>query len=79
MRIPKDEKLQVLLSSDDLQRLKRIILQQSMEEGHLMTVSSYVRNLIINHIRDHEGEQLSLTNEKVKELVTNLNQEKNNQ
>ena len=79
MNVPKDEKLQVLLSSDDLHKLKRIILQYSMEEGQLMTVSSYVRNLIRNHILAHEGEQLSLANEKVKELVSNLKQEKNNQ
>jgi hypothetical protein len=50
-----------------------------MEEGQLMTVSSYVRNLIRNHILAHEGEQLSLANETVKELVSNLKQEKNNQ
>jgi hypothetical protein len=72
MKVPKDEKLQVLLSSEDHHKLKRIILQYSMINGKLMTASSYVRELIRDHIKEYEGEQTSFVNEKVKQLIADL-------
>lgn len=69
MKSPKDEKIQVLLSSSDHQKLKNVILQYSMKAGKLMTTSSYVRELILSHIRLHEGEQLSFAGEAVKKLI----------
>jgi hypothetical protein len=75
MKEPKDEKLQVLLSSEDHHKLKRIILQYSMEKGKLMTTSSYVRALIKTHIRNFEGQQFSFAEEKVKEVIKQSNLE----
>jgi hypothetical protein len=69
MKTPKDEKLQVLLSSNDHQKLKNIILFDSMKTGKLMTVSAYVRELILMHIRIYEGEQKSFAGEAVKKLI----------
>lgn len=78
MRVPKDEKLQVLLSSDDHHKLKKIILQYSMVNGKLMTASSYIRELIRNHIKEYEGEQCSFVNDKVKQIMSTLKLEKQN-
>jgi hypothetical protein len=69
VKTPKDEKLQVLLSSEDHHKLKRIILQYSMVNGKLMTASSYVRELIKNHIKEYEGEQSSFVNDKVRDVI----------
>jgi hypothetical protein len=65
----KDEKIQVLLSAVDHHKLKNIILNYSMMNGKLMTSSAYVRELILNHIKEYEGEQTSFVNEKVKEII----------
>ena len=69
MKQNKDEKLQVLLSSTDHHKLKNIILNFSVVSGKLMTSSAYVRELILNHIREYEGEQVSFVNETVKEII----------
>jgi hypothetical protein len=34
-----------------------------------MTSSAYVRELILNHIKEYEGEQTSFVNDKVKEII----------
>jgi len=65
----KGEKIQVLLSSSDHHKLKNIILNYSMVNDKLMTSSAYVRELILNHIQEYEGEQLSYTNETIKKLI----------
>lgn len=69
MKISKDEKIQVLLSSTDHHKLKNLILQQAIKTGKLVTVSSYVRELILKHIRENEGEQNSFTNEEIKKII----------
>jgi hypothetical protein len=69
MKQNKDEKLQVLLESTDNHKLKNIILNFSVVSGKLMTSSAYVRELILNHIREYEGEQVSFVNETVKEII----------
>jgi hypothetical protein len=69
MKSNKDEKLQVLLASTDHHKLKNIILNFSMVSGKLMTSSAYVRELILTHIREYEGEQVSFVNETVKEII----------
>jgi hypothetical protein len=73
----KDEKIQVLLSSEDHHKLKNIILNYSMLNGKLMTSSAYVRELILNHVREYEGEQTSFVNEKIKEIIQKTKFEKN--
>lgn len=50
----KDEKIQVLLSSIDHNKLKRIILNNSILTGNIITSSAYVRTLIISHIKENE-------------------------
>ena len=77
MKTPKDEKIQVLLSSTDHHKLKNIILQHAVKSGKLVTVSSYVRELILSHIKDYEGEQISFAEEKVKEIIENTKFEQN--
>lgn len=65
----KDRKIQVLLSSDDEQKLNRIITSVSMHEGKLIATSSYVRDLILHHIREYEGEQESFVNQQVQKIL----------
>jgi hypothetical protein len=72
MKQNKDEKLQVLLSSTDHHKLKNIILNYSVVSGKLMTSSAYVRELILSHIKEYEGEQVSFVNETVKEIINKL-------
>lgn len=74
----KDEKIQVLLSSSDHHKLKNIILNFSMTQGRLMTSSAYVRELILNHIKEYEGEQTSFVSEKVKQIIQQTKFEKTN-
>jgi hypothetical protein len=74
MKVSKDEKIQVLLSSTDHHKLKNIILQYSMQQGKLMTTSAYIRELILTHIKEYEGEQVSFVNETVKKLIAETNQ-----
>ena len=74
MKISKDEKIQVLLSSTDHHKLKNIILQYSMQQGKLMTTSAYIRELILTHIKEYEGEQVSFVNETVKKLIAEIEQ-----
>jgi hypothetical protein len=69
MKQNKDEKLQVLLSSTDHHKLKNIILNYSVVSGKLMTSSAYVRELILSHVKEYEGEQVSFVNETVKEII----------
>jgi hypothetical protein len=38
-----------------------------------MTVSAYVRELILMHIRVYEGEQKSFANETIKKLIEDQN------
>lgn len=73
MKNTKDEKIQVLLSSEDHRKLKNIILQFAIQSGKLVTVSSYVRQLILSHIKDYEGEQTSFVNEEVKKIIIETN------
>lgn len=76
MKQNKDEKLQVLLSATDHHKLKNIILNVSMVSGRLMTSSAYVRDLILSHIREYEGEQISYVNETVKKIINQTKQTK---
>lgn len=77
MKQNKDEKLQVLLSSTDHHKLKNIILNYSMVSGRLMTSSAYVRELILTHIKEYEGEQVSFVNDAVKKIIEKSQQSKN--
>jgi hypothetical protein len=77
MKQNKDEKLQVLLSGPDHHKLKNIILNYSLVSGKLMTSSAYVRDLILKHIREYEGEQVSYVNETVKEIIKKTQNKKN--
>jgi hypothetical protein len=79
MKNSKDEKIQVLLSSQDHHKLKNIILQYSMQKGKLMTTSAYIRELILTHIKEYEGEQVSFVNETVKKLIAKTKTENNHE
>ena len=69
----KGEKIQVLLSSSDHHKLKNIILNYSMVNDKLMTSSAYVRELILNHIQEYEGEQVSFVDAKIKDIIKQTN------
>jgi len=76
----KDKKIQVLLTSDDEQKLNRIITSVSMHEGKLIATSTYVRDLILHHIASYEGPQASFVNKHVKKILIehkNLTNSKN--
>lgn len=66
----RDKKIQVLLSGDDEQKLNRIITSASMHNGKLIATSTYVRDLILHHIQEYEGEQVSFVNEHVKKILS---------
>jgi hypothetical protein len=72
----KGEKIQVLLSGSDYRKLKNIILNYSMVNDKLMTSSAYVRELILNHIMEYEGEQCSFVDSKIKEIIKQTKFEK---
>jgi hypothetical protein len=65
----RDKKIQVLLNSEDEQKLNRIITSASMHTGKLIATSTYVRDLILHHIASYEGEQKSFVNEHVKKIL----------
>ena len=65
----KDKKIQVLLTNDDEVKLNRIITSVSMHEGKLIATSSYVRDLILHHIQQYEGEQTSFVNQQVQKIL----------
>ena len=65
----KDKKIQVLLTGDDEQKLNRIITSVSMHEGKLIATSTYVRDLILHHIANYEGEQTSFVQQEVKKIL----------
>ena len=67
----KDIKIQVLLSPTDHHKLKTVILNCALASGKLMTSSAYVRDLILNHIKDCEGEQNSCVKEDIKKIYEN--------
>lgn len=76
----KDKKIQVLLTGDDEQKLNRIITSVSMHQGKLIGTSTYVRDLILNHIAEYEGQQNSFVNEHVQKILLehkNLTNSKN--
>lgn len=45
-----------------------------MQQGKLMTTSAYIRELILTHIKEYEGEQVSFVNETVKKLIAEIEQ-----
>lgn len=63
----KGEKIQVLLSSTDHHRLKNMIIEEAVKTGKLVSISSYVRNLIIEHI--NVGEQSSYVKNDINQII----------
>jgi hypothetical protein len=59
------KKLQVLLSPDDEDNINRIIIQKAMEQNiNPMSVSKYIRNLIVEHIVHEISLEKQLTKQK---------------
>jgi len=73
----RDKKIQVLLNGDDELRLNRIITSASMHTGRLIATSTYVRDLILHHIQNYEGEQKSFVNEHVKKILKDFKSKTN--
>ena len=51
------ERIQILLSIDDYKQLQNIILNESINEGKILSTSAYVRRLILEHINVVEETQ----------------------
>jgi hypothetical protein len=70
------EKLQVLLSKNDVQTLNTIIAIRAVQTGEKpVPVSFYIRELIKRNIEENLPEQYSFVGEKVKQIITNYKQE----
>ena len=68
------EKLQVLLTKEDQRSLNQIIARRAFELGERpVSLSSYVRELIKEHIIQNTPEQKSFALEKAKEILKNKN------
>jgi hypothetical protein len=59
----KTEKIQVMLTEHDNQRLHRIIIDSSKDSGRIISSSAYVRDLILSHIEMNELRMQTVTNE----------------
>ena len=71
-----NEKIQVLLSAEDLQIINRLIMREAFIDGSKpVPLSTYVRNIIKAYINDNEHlleEQISFTQKKVKEEIDKI-------
>lgn len=72
MKNPKSKKIQVLLSGEVAHKLNQIITTSSLVDGKLKSASGYVRDLILSHIKEYEGEQVSFVNQKVQRIMNEL-------
>ena len=69
------EKLQVLLSKNDLRALNTIIAARSMETGEKpVPASFYIRELIKRDIEENFPEQKSFVGDKVKQIISNYHE-----
>ena len=67
------EKLQILLSKEDLKTLYELMFTKSIENGmKRYSVSSYIRSIVKEHIKNESIEQFSLVNEQAKKIVQNF-------
>jgi hypothetical protein len=63
------EKIQVLLSEDDLGELSSIIMRKALEmKKRPEPISLYVRDLIKTHILENQTQQKSFVKDKIKKL-----------
>lgn len=66
------EKLQVLLTKEDQRALNVIIARKSLEQGvRPVSLSSYVREIIKEHITENTPEQKSFVVDVAKEILKN--------
>jgi hypothetical protein len=66
------EKLQVLLTKEDQRALNIIIARRSLEQGvRPVSLSSYVREVIKEHITENTPEQKSFVVDVAKEILKN--------
>jgi hypothetical protein len=66
------EKLQVLLTKEDQRALNIIIARKSLEQGvRPVSLSSYVREIIKEHITENTPEQKSFVVDVAKEIIKN--------
>jgi hypothetical protein len=72
-----ESKIQVLLPNDTLKQLKILISSASIHRQDLVTISSYVRDLIDNHLKDYQGEQTSFVNEHIQKIYDEFIKNKN--
>lgn len=64
------EKIQVLLSSEDLNQLNNIIIRKAiLSNTRPKSISFYVRSLIKEHILANQPEQKSIVKENIKKIT----------
>jgi hypothetical protein len=66
------KKIQTTLSLEDEKLLNKIINIVGLERGEVLSQPQYVRELIINHIKQYNGKQKSFVDENVKRLIRNI-------
>lgn len=66
------EKIQVLLTKDDIHELNQIICRKALEEKRRPEpISSYIRDLIKKDISDNQPEQVSYVKKAVQKSTKN--------
>ena len=66
------KKIQTTLESELEIQLNRIINIVGVDRGEVISQPQYIRELIINHIKEYHGERKSFVDENVKRLMRNL-------
>ena len=80
MNVKKTEaKIQVLLDSNTMNKLKSLIAATSFHRRELITISAYVRELIESHVQNYQGEQTSFVNEHVRKIFEEYYKNKKNE
>ncbi len=73
------KKLQVLLEEEDEKALYLILTRKAFENGtRPPPMSSYIRDIIKDHIKLETKRQLSYAEEQAKRIINEYNKQKNN-
>ena len=71
------EKIQVLLTSDDIQSLNSIICKEALDKKEKpKSLSAFIRDVLRERIREHHGIQKSFVQETIDKIIEdNINKE----
>lgn len=75
-----DEKIQVLISSEDLHQLNQILVRKAAErKSRAIPLSSYIRLLLKDHILANTPEQQSYVKDKIDDIREQLKTKNKNE